>query len=100
MSVRSISARIAGIDIVNLGGRGMLVASLARRLGSEGALLPIVLPGLIERGRKRRPGGLVTRIGIERGQWAGYHEPWFSFRIAAIAFRPTSFSTRSGFICA
>jgi hypothetical protein len=39
MSVRSISARIAGINIVNLGGRGMLVASVARRLGSEGALL-------------------------------------------------------------
>jgi hypothetical protein len=44
--------------------------------------------------------GLVTTIGIERGRWGGYNEPWFSFRIAAIAFRPRSFSTRSGFISA
>jgi hypothetical protein len=44
--------------------------------------------------------GIVTGIGIERGRWAGYHEPWPSFRIAAIAFRPRSFSTRSGFISA
>ena len=40
------------------------------------------------------------RNGIERGRWAGYHEPWLSFRIAAIAFRPRSFSMRSGYIFA
>ena len=39
---------------------------------------------------------LSQEIWIERGRWTGYHEPWFSFRIAAIAFRPRSSSTRSG----
>jgi transposase InsO family protein len=34
--------------------------------------------------------GLVTGIGIERGGWAGYYEPWLSFPIPAIAFRSRS----------
>jgi hypothetical protein len=45
-------------------------------------------------------GGLVTGMGVERGRRTRYHEPWFSFRIAAIAFRPRSFSKPSGFISA
>jgi hypothetical protein len=44
--------------------------------------------------------GLVTGIGIERERRTGYHEPWLSFRIGAIAFRSRSFSTRYGFISA
>jgi hypothetical protein len=43
---------------------------------------------------------LSQTSGSSEGGWAGYHETWFSFRIVAIAFRPRSFSTRSGFISA
>ena len=45
---------IASPGIVNLAARGMLVVSVARRLGLEGPLLPpIVLPALTERGQKK-----------------------------------------------
>jgi hypothetical protein len=44
--------------------------------------------------------GLVTGMGIERQRWGAYREPWLRFRIAVIAFRPRSFSTRSDFISA
>ena len=41
--------------IVNLAARGMFVVSVARRLGSKVLCLPIVLPALAERGRKKAP---------------------------------------------
>ena len=37
---------------------------------------------------------LSHEIESSEGDGAGYHELWLSFRIAAIAFRPRSFSTR------
>ena len=49
-----IKKRLDGI--VNLDGRGMLVVSVARRLGSEGPLLAYFAdPALTERGRKKAP---------------------------------------------
>jgi hypothetical protein len=39
--------------VVNLAARGMLVVSVARRLGSEGPLPATVLPALTKRGRKK-----------------------------------------------
>ncbi len=54
------------------------------------------LLALTERTEIARPHeGLVTGMGIERQRWGAYHEPWLRFRIAVIAFRPRSFSTRS-----
>ncbi len=64
----------AVVGIVNLDGRGMLVVSVARRLGSEGPLLAYcVAPALTERAAKRRPGSakLTKPAHLPRhaGQW-------------------------------
>jgi hypothetical protein len=59
-----------------------------RRFHSANHLVSFHQPDLIAVNGGLGSNGLVTGIGIERGRRAGYHEPWFSFRIAAIAFRP------------
>ena len=43
------------VGIVNVAARGMLVVSVARRLGSEGPLLAYCAAALTERGRKKAP---------------------------------------------